>query len=79
MATLPKLSKKLSMLLHLLGLSSLGSALFLETTVFTSILQFGSFSGVEQNHFILTSELSLTCFGIGYLAYLFLRFILPSQ
>lgn len=67
--------RKLTFLIHFLGLSSLASALFLQTTVFTSIAQNGYFRGVENNRLILSSEIGLTVFAIAYLAYLFLRFI----
>ena len=75
MATLPKATRKVSTLLHFLGLSSLGSALFLQSIVFASILRSGYFIGIEQNRTILLSELTLTCFGIAYLAYMFFHFI----
>lgn len=47
------LPRKFRMLVHVLGLSSIASALFLQTTVFTSIAQNGYFRGVESNRVIL--------------------------
>ncbi len=76
MANLPKINKKMSTILHSLGLSSIGGALFLQGTVFTDILRFGYFRGIEQNPLILSSELALTGVGVAYFAFMFGRFIL---
>jgi hypothetical protein len=77
--TLPAVHPKLRLLIHGLGLSSLGSALFLQTTVFTSILQNGYFRGIEGNHLILNSEIALTGVAIAYFGYMFLRFIFSTS
>ena len=71
--------RKLSVLVHGIGLSSLGSALFLQSVVFSSILQNGYFRGIEQNHFILNSEIALTGCAIAYFAYMFIRFIFSNR
>ena len=70
---------KLRIVMHGLGLSSLGSALFLQSTVFTSILQNGYFRGVEGNHLILNSEIALTGVAIAYFGYMFIRFIFSNR
>jgi hypothetical protein len=81
MASLNTISvkRKLRVLVHGLGLSSLGSALFLQSLVFSSILQNGYFRGIEQNHFILTSEIALTGFAIAYFVYMFIRFVFSNR
>jgi len=71
--------RKLSVVIHGLGLSSLGGALFLQTLVFSSILQNGYFRGIEHNQFILNSEIALTAFAITYFAYMFIRFIFSNR
>ena len=70
---------KLRITIHALGLSSLGSALFLMTTVFTSIAQKGYFSGIENNKIILSTEIGLTAFAIAYFSYLLIHFIYTNQ
>lgn len=81
MATLymPNVQKRLRVLIHGLGLSSVGSALFLQSTVFTSILKNGYFRGVEQNPIILSSEIALTGFAIAYFGYMLIRFIFSNR
>jgi hypothetical protein len=81
MASLNAMSvkRKLRVLVHGLGLSSLGSALFLQSIVFASILQNGYFRGIEQNHIILTSEIALTGFAIAYFGYMFIRFVFSNK
>ena len=77
--TLPHVHPKLRLLMHGLGLSSIGSALFLQSTVFTSILQNGYFRGIGQKHLILTSEIALTGVAIAYFGYMFLRFVFTDK
>jgi hypothetical protein len=77
--TLPSVNKKLRLLAHGLGLSSLGGAIFLQSTVFASILQNGHFRGVEQNPIILYSEIVLTGIAITYFAYMLIRLISQSK
>jgi hypothetical protein len=79
MASLPRIGGKWNTLLHGLGLSSLGSALFLQATVFSGILQNGYFRGVEQNPMILSTEIALTGFAIAYFGYMFLRFVFSTK
>ncbi len=66
---------KLKVFVHALGLGSLGSALFLQTTVFTSIFRNGYFRGIEGNQTVLTLEIGLTAFAIAYLGYMVFRFV----
>jgi hypothetical protein len=58
------------MLWHGFGLSCMGSALFLQSIVFLSILKNGYFRGAEQNPTILASEVVLTGFAIVYFCWL---------
>lgn len=69
----------LNLVLHSLGLSSLGGALFLQASVFGGIIQSGYFRGIEQNPVALYSEVALTAIGIAYFAYLLVRFVLSSS
>jgi len=73
---LPGISRKLKILLHIIGLSTIGSALFLQTLVCTSIIKNGYFRGFEQNQAVIITELALTFFGIVYFAVFYVRFIL---
>jgi hypothetical protein len=77
--TLPNVNKKWRALVHGLGLSSIGSALFLQSTVFTSILQNGYFRGVEQNSIILTAEIALTGFAIAYFGYMAIKLLFNNK
>ena len=72
MANLPR---KLTLLFHALGLGSVGSALFLQATVFLNIAQNGYFRGIENNKVVLSSEIGLTAFAVAYFCYMFIRFI----
>ena len=74
-----RMEKKLRLLFHCLGLSSLGSALFLQSTVFTSILKNGYFRAVEQNPFVLYSEVVLTGCAIAYFGYILVRFLSSNK
>ena len=74
-----RVSKKLQILIHGIGLSSLGSAIFLQSTVFTSILQNGYFRGVEHSTPILLGEIGLTGCAIAYFAYIALKFVFANR
>ncbi|MCW3994215.1 MAG: hypothetical protein NWE85_06610 [Candidatus Bathyarchaeota archaeon] len=67
--------RRIRLLLHSLGLSSLGGAIFLQILVFTDILQHGYFMAVENNPAILTFEILLTAFALIYFIYMYQRFI----
>jgi hypothetical protein len=73
------ISKKAQMLIHGIGLSSLGSAILLQSTVFTSILQNGYFRGVENNMSILLGEIGLTGCAIAYFSYIALKFVFATK
>ncbi len=73
------MNRWLRFLIHGLGLASLGSALFLQSTVFTSILEKGYFRGIEQNSTILYTEIILTGFAIAYFSYMLFRFLFPKR
>ena len=79
MFKLQRISRKWVILINCLGLSCIGSALFLQGTVITGIMQNGYFRGIEQNPIILWFEAGLTIFGIAYFAYLFVRFIISHK
>ena len=65
--------------IHSIGLSSLGGALFLQSIVFTSILTRGYFQGIEQNSSILFFEIALTVFAMVYFAYIYANFIISNR
>lgn len=73
------INKKFQILIHGIGLSSLGSAILLQSTVFTSILQNGYFRGVENNTPILLGEIALTGCAIAYFAYIALKFVFATK
>ena len=70
-----KVPSKLRALFHAIGLSCLGSALFLQTTVFMNIAQKGYFLGIENNKIIFSSEIGLTVFALAYFGYVAIHFI----
>jgi len=70
-----KLDRRIRVLLHSLGLSCLGGAIFLQILVFTDILQHGYFMAVENNPAILIFEIVLTFFALIYFIYMYQRFI----
>ena len=69
------LDRRIRLLLHSLGLSCLGGAIFLQVLVFTDILKNGYFMAVENNPAILTFEIILTAFALVYFIYMYQRFI----
>ena len=70
-----KLNRQILMLIHTLGLSCLGGAIFLQILVFTDILQHGYFMAVENNPAILILEIILTVFAVVYFVYLYQHLI----
>jgi hypothetical protein len=70
-----KISRRILILIHSLGLSCLGGAIFLQILVFMDILQHGYFMAVENNPAILTFEIALTFFALIYFIYIYQRFI----
>jgi hypothetical protein len=70
-----KLDRRMRVLFHTLGLSCLGGAIFLQTLVFTDILQHGYFMAAENNPAILIFEVVLTFFALIYFIYIYQRFI----
>ena len=74
--TLPAdVSRRLLVVFHMLGLSCLGGAIFLQTLVFAGIVQQGYFTAIEQNTTILSFEVALTIFSIIYFIYIYQRLI----
>jgi len=71
--------RRIRLLLHSLGLSCLGGAIFLQILVFTDILQHGYFMAVENNPAILAFEIVLTAFALIYFIYMYRRFILSIK
>jgi len=59
----------------MLGLSSLGGAIFLQILVFTDIANQGYFMAVEGNPLILALEILLTAFAFIYFIYIYLRLL----
>jgi hypothetical protein len=76
---MPNIPKKLRVLIHGISLGSVGSALFLQSTVFTSILKNGYFRGIEKNPAILYLEIGLTGIAIAYFGYMFVNFIFSNE
>ena len=74
----PKLNHKISLLIHSLGLSCLGGAIFLQILVFSDILLQGYFRAVETNSTILTLEIILTAFTAVYFLYIYQKVIRAS-
>jgi len=70
-----RVNRRIRALLHTLGLSCLGGAIFLQILVFTDILQHGYFMAVENNPVILIFEILLTVFALIYFVYIYQRFI----
>lgn len=70
-----RIDRRISILLHSLGLSCLGGAVFLQILVFTDILQHGYFIAVENNSVILNFEIALTFFALIYFIYIYQRFM----
>ena len=68
--------RRLRLFFHCLGLSALGAALFLQSSVFSGLIRHGYFLGIEQSFVALAFEVALTAFGVANFFYLFLRFIL---
>jgi len=75
MKTAVKIQRRILILIHSLGLSCLGGAIFLQILVFMDILQHGYFMAVENNPVILTFEIILTFFALIYFVYMYQRFI----
>lgn len=71
----PKLDRRMRTLFHVLGLSCLGGAIFLQILVFADILQHGYFMAIENNPAILSLEIVLTVFAFIYFIYIYQRFI----
>jgi len=66
---------RLGLLIHSIGLSCLGGAIFLQILVFSNILEQGYFRAVEANTYILTIEMTLTIFTAAYFIYLYQKTI----
>jgi hypothetical protein len=74
----PKLNRKISLVIHSLGLSCLGGAIFLQILVFSDILMQGYFRAVETNSTILALEITLTAFTAVYFIYIYQKVIRTS-
>ncbi len=75
MTAMPTFSHRVRVVLHIIGLSFLGGALFLQILVFAGILQHGYFMAVEQNPAVLTFEIIATAFAVIYFSYVFQRIV----
>lgn len=70
-----KLSRRLRLVFHNIGLSCLGGAIFLQIFVFLNIVQNGYFMAIEQNQYILLLEATLTVFTSIYFIFIYQRLI----
>lgn len=75
MKTNDAFDRRIRVLLHTLGLSCIGGAIFLQILVFSDILQHGYFRAMENNPAILLFEIGLTAFALIYFIYIYQRFI----
>jgi len=66
-----KLGGRVRVLFHILGLSCLGSSIFLQVLVFMDIMHQGYFLAVEKNQAILWGEVAFTVFTLVYFLYLY--------
>ena len=69
---------KLRIVFHCFGISVLGAALFLQSSVLRGIIEQGYFIGTEKNPIILYSEVTLTAMAVTYLVYLLWRFVISK-
>lgn len=60
----------MKLILHLLGLSCIGGAIFLQYLVFADIMVNGYFYGVERNLVVLMAEFMLLCYAAAYYVHL---------
>jgi hypothetical protein len=70
-----RLNRRIRQIIHSLGFSCLGGALFLQMLVFLDILQQGYFMAVERNQAILAFEVGLTVFALIYFIYIYQDFM----
>ena len=71
----PTFSRGIRVIFHMLGLSCLGGAIFLQSIVFAGIARQGYFMAVEQNSTILGFEVVLTAFAALYFVYVYQRLL----
>jgi len=71
----PRISRHLRRIIHSLGFSCIGAAIFLQVLVFVDIFRQGYFMAVETNMAILTVELILTIFAVIYFFYIYRWFL----
>ncbi len=69
------LARRFRQLLHTLGFSCIGGAVFLQILVFGDIATQGYFLAVEQNKLVLALEVALTTFALVYFSYVYWNFI----
>jgi len=74
----PKLNHRIRLVLHSLGLSCLGGAIFLQILVFSDIFMQGYFRAVESSPAILSLEITLTVFAAFYFLYVYQKVIRTS-
>ena len=74
----PKLNHRISLVIHSLGLSCLGGAIFLQILVFSEILLQGYFKAVETSQPVLILEMTLTAFTAIYFVYVYQKLIRTS-
>ena len=75
MTTAEQFNHKIGMIVHSVGLSCLGGAIFLQIIVFTNIFEQGYFKVVETSTPVLSLEIALTAFTAVYFLYLYQKTI----
>jgi hypothetical protein len=77
--SLPKVNSRWRMLIHGLGLASLGTAIILQSIVFLAILSNGYFRAVEQNSVVLSVEIVFTGLAAVYFVYILASFFFSHK
>ena len=75
MTLLPTFNRGIRIVFHVLGLSCVGGAIFLQGLVFSGIVQQGYFMAAEQNMAVLAVEIAFTVFALVYFVYIYQRLI----
>lgn len=75
----PIVSRRIRLVVHNIGLSCLGGAIFLQILVFVAIAENGYFMAIEQNPIILTAEVILTAAALVYFIYIYQRLIRSTK
>jgi hypothetical protein len=71
--------RRIQTLFHMVGLSCIGGAIFLQLLMFTDIIRHGYFTAIENNTAILSFEVFLTAFSAFYFMYIYQHFIRSAR